>query len=220
MVHVIQLFQHKETMNRKESCTESAKLFDLGGLVRVGVAAHPVDVPHTQSYGTFGDGAAKSAPTGQSLGDVSSDHFFTRGLIDPVMDESQVMLSSSANSSSSVVMRQKMAASGALGRYNTYSGVDVGTRKKLMESSIIGESDYVKIQERNENKRKEHSTTYVLVERDFVNQLPTKRREKKDKANLACTHFGFGRAYFFAIFLENSVLAYFIYSICWNHKVG
>lgn len=146
-------------MNDNQS-TRPEKVFDLGEFVTGQIAASSaVDVPDplTASQGQ----AANSAPSGHHWrAVVQPDTFNTHGLIEPVMDESKVLLSSSAtSSSSSVVMRHKQAAGGALGRWNSYGGVESRRRRDFAEEQDNIESEYVRIQEKNEGKRIDHSTT-------------------------------------------------------------
>ena len=138
--------------------TRPEKLFDLGeiGTQNTG-ASLAIDVPNPINDPNIRT-PLNSAPTGYSGRQVSAVDFNSRVLINPIMDESEVVLSSSATSrSSSVVMRQKQAAGGSLGRCNSYGGLEA-CRRDVVQSGNV-ESEYVRIQEKNEEKRIKNSTT-------------------------------------------------------------
>ena len=93
----------------------------------------------------------------------------SRSLIDPVIDESDVM-SSSFKSDTSTMDRRREAASGGLGKYRSiqdYGGVEAGGGPhsygdpRGLEQSHDIEDDYEKIAMRH--KRAEHATKYVCI---------------------------------------------------------
>ena len=156
-------------------------MVNLGDFVREEISASPArNIPHNHSS----SGPIKSAPSNRrvpvkvpiaSFGDADSptDSKYSSSLIAPVMNESEVFLSTSAGSaasSSSTMQRRKQAAGGALGQYSNESSQYGATNQaQLQEQSHqrIGsgsdeDEDYVKIQERNITKRYEHATTYVF----------------------------------------------------------
>ena len=72
------------------------------------------------------------------------------------MDESEA-LNSISSSRSSQLERHRQAAGGGLAHYNSYGGVN--TTEDYVDRSENIDSEYVKIQERNQIKRLEHTTT-------------------------------------------------------------
>ena len=113
-------------------------------LETVAGAGEAIDIPRSPSVSS---GSAKSAPPGS--GYIS--------LIPSVMDESEALNNSISSSRSSLVERHRQAAGGGLARYNSYGGVN--TTEDYVDKPENIDSEYVKIQERNQMKRLEHTTT-------------------------------------------------------------
>ncbi len=116
----------------------------------------PVDIPQPSSRQHFP--GSRSAPSGRPIRYGSS-------LVEPVIDENDV-ISSSYKSDSSTMDRRKEAAGGGLGKYSSildYGGIEAagGPHRDTrgLEQSTDMEEDYEKIAMRH--KRAEHATTYV-----------------------------------------------------------
>ena len=75
------------------------------------------------------------------------------------MDESEALNNSIPSSRSSLLERHRQAAGGGLARYNSYGGVNTTENEDYVDRSENINSEYVKIQERNQMKRLEHTTT-------------------------------------------------------------
>ena len=121
-------------------------------------AAHPVQIPRQsgESQGSY----AKSAPTVNSRGNRETSPFLTsssNSLVDPVLEEQDIMLSSSLDSKSSTVQRRKEAAQGPF--HQTYPSYGAAERGYYDEDHYFDESEYDFIQKRNEGKREDHSTS-------------------------------------------------------------
>lgn len=129
-------------------------------------SSFPVNIPRSSNGDLRNDehGAAKSAP-------VPRRHApFNSTLIDPLVDESEIVVSSSVHGRSFMASsaRRKEAELGDLSsntrrRYGTLGlqlggGGSIEVPHELEQSAEITE-DYVKIASRN--KRAEHATTYV-----------------------------------------------------------
>ena len=99
-----------------------------------------VDIPTSSSVPSQSS-YAKSAPPG-------SEH---HGLIGPVMDENEALSNSISSSRSSLIERHKIAA-GGLSRPPSY-----GTNHNKKSVQYI-EEGYEHINEKNRNKRMEHTT--------------------------------------------------------------
>lgn len=122
----------------------------------------PVNIPK-QSRQNFS--GSQSAPSGRGVIPTR----YGSSLVEPVIDENEV-ISSSYRSDSSTMERRKEAASGGLGPYKSiqnYGGVEAGLgggppgdRRDLEQSHEI-EEDYEKIAMRH--KRAEHATKYVCI---------------------------------------------------------
>ena len=124
-----------------------------------------VNIPKS-SRQNFPGSQSKSAPSGRGVIPTG----YGSSLVEPVIDEGDV-ISSSLKSDTSTMERRKEAASGGLGKYKSiqnYGGVEAGggpyrTRRDsqdLEQSQEIAE-DYEKIAMRH--KRAEHATTYVYT---------------------------------------------------------
>ena len=129
-------------------------------------SSSPVSIPPKARQNTVGN---KSAPDGRR-GRLGVP--YSSSLVDPVIDDADVMMSGSVKSDSSAMERRREAAKGGLGDYNIqhYGAVDKDTgagiawlsqggNPELEQSGEIAE-DYVKIAHRH--KREDHGTTYVL----------------------------------------------------------
>ena len=134
-------------------------------------SSFPVNIPRSSNGDLrndehHGGGAAKSAP-------VPRRHApFNSTLIDPLVDESEIVVSSSVHGRSFIasIARRKEAELGDLSSntrrlYGTLGlqlgdGGSIEVPHELEQSAEITE-DYVKIASRN--KRAEHATTYVLI---------------------------------------------------------
>ena len=135
------------------------KLVNLSG--DDGPSSSPVNIPPESS--SRGRGVAKSAPGVRRGGGYGSS------LVEPVLDEADVMISSSVNSDTSAMERRKEAAKGGLGGYNVQNygaaeqsdpyGYGESDRASELEQSAEIAEDYVKIAQRH--KREDHGTTYV-----------------------------------------------------------
>ena len=127
------------------------KLVNLGDFVRGEI--QPINVPKYRQKSS--NDPVSSVPTSRPSNELSPPSYgYSTSLIAPIMDEKQVLVSSS---SSSTIMRHKEAAGGRLDPYSGYGTVpyDKGER------GLINSSDYVRvddIEERNRKKRQEHST--------------------------------------------------------------
>ena len=129
----------------------------------------PVNIPPSQQNSRRNYPGVQSAPGGRAGPHRSL-------LVDPILDEADVMISSSVNSDTSTMERRREAAKGGLGEYNAshhggYGAIDRGAGYRdnspvpeLEQSAEIAE-DYVKIAQRH--KREDHGTTYeCLTHRD------------------------------------------------------
>ena len=120
----------------------------------------PVDIPKPSSRQHF-PGSSKSAPSGRRVGPIRH----ASSLVEPVIDENEV-ISSSYKSDCSTMERRKEAAGGGLGKFTSiqdYGGVEAAggphrDTRGLDQSHDI-EEDYEKIAMRH--KRAEHATKYV-----------------------------------------------------------
>ena len=123
----------------------------------------PVNIPPKARQNTVG----RSAPDGRR---GRSGVPYSSSLVDPVIDDADVMMSGSVKSDSSAMERRREAAKGGLGDYNIQhygamdkdTGADIawGGNPELEQSGEIAE-DYVKIAHRH--KREDHGTTYVFI---------------------------------------------------------
>lgn len=124
-------------------------------------SSSPVNIPPPKSRQNYA--GIQSAPG------LRGEPFYSSSLVDPVIDEGEVMISTSLKSDSSTLDRRKEAASGGLGEYRSLQVQHYGTTGErdgifgdddsgLEQSTEIAE-DYVKIAKRH--KREDHGTTYV-----------------------------------------------------------
>ena len=77
------------------------------------------------------------------------------------MDEGEILSTSASSTTSSMMQRHRDAAGWAAGGSRGYGSIqqDAEGGKKDFTKSVSVEDEYVKIKERNEVKRLEHSTT-------------------------------------------------------------
>ena len=146
------------------STGKARPLLNLGEFVREEISSSPpVSVPKkTHKSKQVGFSAPSAARHAVRAGDSeSSDNLpYSASLIAPVMDETEVLLSTSASSqSSSVVMRHKEAAVLTYGTGSNGAVPRDGGERGYLTKSINIEEEYVKIQARNEAKRQDHATT-------------------------------------------------------------
>ena len=78
-------------------------------------------------------------------------------LIDPVMDEGDVLSTSVTSSNSSLMQKHRDAATWGAQSWGTGGGVGNGPGRDFTRS--MSDDEYVKIQARNEAKRQDHATT-------------------------------------------------------------
>lgn len=149
----------------------SNRLVNLGEFVREEISSSPsVAVPHHNNpEKTHVHGSAPASRANRTFAhfhdneEANSARGYSSSLIAPIMDENEVLLSTSA---SSAMGRRKEAAGGGLGQYHSYGGTGSGpsvqgtsSKDDIQNQSVQVGEDYVKIQKRNESKRSEHCTT-------------------------------------------------------------
>ena len=132
-------------------------LLDLSGVVREEISFSPV--PGHQGSRSSRGNSLDSTPAGYSA-----------SLIEPVMDDREVLSTSVRSDRSSVILRHKEAAkmsqqtrSRSYGTLPSNAHVQQTTPdflKKPTPPSI--EDEFEKIQARNEAKRQDHATTYAI----------------------------------------------------------
>lgn len=133
-------------------------------------ASPPVVIPKKARPGQKISSTAPSAARNAARvsGDPGDNYPYSSSLVGPVMDESEVLLSTSASSqSSSTILRHQEAT--ALGYGATAVSVNAdrgggeggggGIDKSYLTKSVSVDDEYVKIQMRNEAKRMDHATT-------------------------------------------------------------
>ena len=151
-------------MSKRGGGKRPTKLVNLSG--DEDRSSSPVNIPPKAARQNSA-GGAKSAPSGGIRGVP-----YSSSLLDPVIDDADVMISSSVHSDSSTMDRRRDAAKGALGEYSHsvqhYGATGVEVRwqdesgaPELEQSTEIAE-DYVKIAHRH--KRENHGTTYVEID--------------------------------------------------------
>ena len=94
---------------------------------------------------------------------------YSASLIEPVMDDNEVMSTSLRSDRSSVIIRHKEAAKMSQHRSRSYGALPTiqhrgeggEDRTDFLKKSTRFEDEFEKIQMRNEAKRSEHATTYV-----------------------------------------------------------
>ena len=85
---------------------------------------------------------------------------YSASLVEPVMDEGEVLSTSASSVSSSLMQKHRDAASwSAHHSYGTMGQVGKGAASPDFTKSVNFENECVKIQQRNEAKRQEHATT-------------------------------------------------------------
>lgn len=122
--------------------------------------AAPVSIPSGGQAGGRGESIARSAPVQISGSRGSRDTSpllsgSNNSLVDPVLEDGDIMLSSSLDSRSSTIQRRKEAV-----QFNqTYPGYGTPGGGYGDEDDYFDESEYEFIKHRNEFKREEHATS-------------------------------------------------------------
>ncbi len=139
-------------------------LFNLSDVVREGISASPPRRP-----------SSERSSRASSLDDTPVG--YSASLIEPVMDDGEVLSTSLRSDRSSVIMRHKEAAKIGQQRSRSYGTLptvqyrgDEGRRNFVKKPTSL-EDEFEKIQMRNEAKRNEHSTTYALLTSYFTSLL-------------------------------------------------
>lgn len=148
-----------------------ATLVNLGNFVREEISnSPPVNVPRKSKHPNRPVSSAPAAKHNNSSraaavgyeGGGSPSHGYSSSLVAPVIDEGEVLSTSATSNSSSVFMqRHRDAATWGAHGYGTMPQVGNGGVPGSPDptNSVNFENECIKIQERNADKRQEHSTT-------------------------------------------------------------
>jgi hypothetical protein len=142
-------------------------LVNLGDFVREEISSQrhgtpPVNVPGGPPSSSR---PINSAPAAKKHVLFGSPVGYSSSLVEPVMGDSEILSTSATSVSSSLMQRHRDAASWSAhnsNAYGTMSHPGGGSVSPDMTKSVNFENECIKIQERNEAKRQEHSTTYVI----------------------------------------------------------